>query len=99
MKFVSYQLQTIFMNLGLPYSLQLMYAVAAIELICGVLILLNKHVKKASIPLLIIIIAAILLTKVPILHTGLLTFAFNARLDITMLILLFILYNRGTSTH
>jgi hypothetical protein len=44
-------------------------------------------------------VGAILITKVPVLHSGFLAFAFNARLDIIMLVLLFILHSRNTSTH
>ncbi|HYK73135.1 MAG TPA: DoxX family membrane protein [Pseudoneobacillus sp.] len=92
MKFVSTELGNHFIHLGLPYPLTVMYVVAIVELICGALILMNKRVKKAAMPLLVIMIAAFLLTKVPLLHTGFFTFAFNARLDVVMLLLLFILY-------
>ncbi|MDZ5474086.1 hypothetical protein SM124_20390 [Bacillus sp. 31A1R] len=57
---------------------------------------MDKEVKRATVPLIIIMIGAILLTKVPILHTGLVQFAFSARLDIVMLVLLFILYHRSS---
>jgi putative oxidoreductase len=76
-----------------------MYIVAFFEIICGGLILANKEVKKATIPLIIIMVGAFLITKVPVLHSGFLAFAFNARLDIIMLVLLFILHSRNTSTH
>jgi putative oxidoreductase len=39
-------------------------------------------------------IAAILLTKISLLHNSIIQFAFNTRLDIVMLILLFVLYNQ-----
>jgi putative oxidoreductase len=94
MKLFSTELGHYFIQLKLPYPLTVMFIVAIIEIVCGTLILMNKRVKVASIPLLIIMIGAFLLTKVPILHTGFLPFAFNARLDIIMLILLFILYSR-----
>jgi putative oxidoreductase len=99
MKLISADLQNYFMSLGLPYPQQVMYLVALVELICGLLILANKGVRKATIPLIIIMIGAFLLTKVPVLHSGFMTFAFNARLDIIMLVLLFILHSRNTSTH
>jgi putative oxidoreductase len=99
MKLISADLQNYFMSLGLPYPKQVMYLVALVELICGLLILANKGVRKATIPLIIIMIGAFLLTKVPVLHSGFMTFAFNARLDIIMLVLLFILHSRNTSTH
>jgi putative oxidoreductase len=93
MKLISVDLQNYFMSLGLPSSLQLMYLVALTEIICGGLLIANKWVRYATTPLIVIMIAAILLTKVPLLHTGLMHFAFNARLDIVMLVLLAILFS------
>ncbi len=81
------------MNLPIPTPDLLIYVVAILEIVCGLLIAMNKEVKKATIPLMIIIIAAILLTKIPLLHTGFLQFAFAARLDVVILSLLYILYN------
>ncbi|MEH7235699.1 DoxX family protein [Bacillus sp. JJ1562] len=92
LKLLTNELSAVFMNLPLPTPGTVMYAVAILEIICGILIAINKEVKKATIPLLIIMVAAILLVKVPILHTGFLQFAFAARLDIVMLALLYILY-------
>jgi putative oxidoreductase len=94
MKLFSTELGHYFIQLKLPYPLTVMFIVAIVEIVCGTLILMNTRVKVASIPLLIIMIGAFLLTKVPLLHTGFLPFAFNARLDILMLVLLFILYSR-----
>jgi putative oxidoreductase len=90
--FLSRELGQVFMNLPFPAPTYLMYAVAIAEVVCGILMIANKEVKKATIPLLIIIVGALLFTKVPILHTGFLQFAFSARLDIVMLVLLYILY-------
>lgn len=95
MKILSAELGSYFMSLGLPYPIILMHIIAIIEIICGIFILLGKSVKNASIPLLVIMIGALLLTKVPLLHTGFLHFAFHARLDIVMLILLYILYSKS----
>lgn len=95
MKLTSAELGSYFISLGLPFPLYMMYAVAITELICGALLLANKRVKHATIPLIAIMIAAFLLTKVPILHSGFMPFAFSARLDIIMLVLLFILHTRN----
>lgn len=92
MKLTSAQLANHFLSLGIPYPHFMLKVVILIEIVCGILILINKAVKNATIPLIGIMIAAILLTKVPTLNTGLLQFAFNARLDIVMLLLLFHLY-------
>lgn len=94
MKLISTELGNYFISLKLPYPLKFMLVIALIEIICGILILVNKGVKQAAIPLIGIMIAAILLTKVPSLHSGFVQFAFNARLDIVMLVLLFILFAR-----
>jgi putative oxidoreductase len=99
MKLLSVDLQNYFLSLSLPYPHQVLYIVAFFEIICGGLILANKEVKKATIPLIIIMVGAFLITKVPVLHSGFMAFAFNARLDIIMLVLLFILHSRNTSTH
>jgi putative oxidoreductase len=95
MKLMNAGLAGYFMSLGLPYPQMTLYLVALAEIICGGLIILSYYVKHATIPLIVIMIVAILLTKVPILHKGFLAFAFEARLDIVMLVLLFILYNKG----
>ncbi|MBE4910670.1 DoxX family membrane protein [Bacillus luteolus] len=95
MKIFSSTLGSYFISLGLPEPILIMNIVAIIEIICGIFILLGKSVKNASILLLVIMIGAFLLTKVPLLHTGLLHFAFHARLDIVMLILLYILYSKS----
>lgn len=91
---MSSELGNHFISLGLPYPLKTMYVVALLEVICGILLIVNKGVKKAVIPLIIIMVAALLLTKVPYLHNGFLDFAFHARLDLVMLILLVVLSNQ-----
>jgi putative oxidoreductase len=97
MKLFSTELAEVFIGLGLPFPDILLYVTAFLEIICGILILLNRDVKKAVIPLIGIIIAAILLTKIPELNSGILSFAFKARLDIVMLVLLYILYSKSPS--
>ena len=97
MKLFSTELAEVFIGLGLPFPDILLYVTALLEIICGILILVNLSVKMAVIPLIGIMIAAILLTKLPLLNSGILPFAFNARLDIIMLVLLFILYSKSPS--
>lgn len=97
MKLFSTELAEVFIQLGLPLPDILLYVTAFLEIICGILILLNRSVKTAVIPLIGIMIAAILLTKLPLLNSGILPFAFKARLDIVMLILLYILYSKSSS--
>ncbi|MEH7274839.1 DoxX family protein [Neobacillus vireti] len=97
MKLFSTELAQVFIGLGLPFPDILLYVTAFLEIICGILILVNRSVKHAVIPLIGIMIAAILLTKLPELHNGILPFAFKARLDIVMLVLLFALYSKSSS--
>lgn len=92
MKIVNEDLSTVFVNLRLPYPLMMMYIVALVELVAGVLIFANRSIKLVVIPLIGIMIAALILTKLPSFHSGFLHFAFNARLDIIMLVLLWMLY-------
>jgi putative oxidoreductase len=92
MKFFSAELAHHFLSIGLPYSHTMLNVVILIEIGCGLLILCNKGVKTAVIPLMAIMIAALLLTKLPYLNNGLLSFAFYSKLDIVMLVLLVVLY-------
>lgn len=92
MKLLNSDLANVFINLGLPSPVQLMYAVATVELAAGVMLIMDRYVKNSAIILMFIIIAAIILTKVPALHGGFVQALFHARLDIVMLGLLFILY-------
>jgi putative oxidoreductase len=94
MKFMGTEVAVHFLGLGLPYPHMMLKLVILLEMVCGILLLVNKAVKQAVIPLMGIIIAALLLTKVPLLHTGLLPFAYGARLDIVLLVLLVYLYKQ-----
>ncbi|MEH7255289.1 DoxX family protein [Neobacillus niacini] len=97
MKLFSVELAEVFIGLGLPFPDMLLHVTAFLEIICGILIILNRSVKHAVIPLIGIMIAAILLTKLPLLNSGILSFAFKARLDIVMLLLLITLYSKSPS--
>lgn len=95
MKLLNAETANHFLSLGLPYPDMMLHLVIMLEIGCGILILLNKCVRTAAIPLIAIMIAAILITKLPILNIGFLPFAFQARLDIVMLVLLSILYKQN----
>ncbi|RCW76982.1 DoxX family protein [Saliterribacillus persicus] len=94
MKLIVSDFTHVFAGLGLPYPQMIVLIVGITELACGILIVLNHYVRKATIPLLVIMIAALLLTKLPIIQTGFFQFAFEARLDIVMIILLYILWKK-----
>ncbi|MEH7121352.1 DoxX family protein [Neobacillus vireti] len=92
MKLMSPELANHFLGLGLPYPHLILKLVIFLEMVCGILLLINKSVKHAVVPLIGIMIVALLVTKVPVLQSGFLPFAFQARLDIVMLALLVYLY-------
>ncbi|WP_277674193.1 DoxX family protein [Piscibacillus halophilus] len=94
MKVVGGGLGAYFTNLGFPSPITFMYIVAATEIVFGLLIILNRYVKLSTIPLMVIIIGAIVITKLPMLHEGLINTLFHARLDIVTLGLLFLLYQQ-----
>ncbi|RST77356.1 DoxX family protein [Siminovitchia acidinfaciens] len=94
MKFLSPDLANTFIQLRLPFPKQLIMVVAVVEIVCGILILMNKGARLATIPLMGIMVAALMLTKIPLYSEGFMKFAFAARLDIVMLLLLFVLYNQ-----
>jgi putative oxidoreductase len=56
-----------FANIGIPYPELMGPFVGAVEIICGALIILGLFTRLAAIPLIIIMIVAIVSTKVPIL--------------------------------
>ena len=55
-----------FANIGIPYP-EMGPFVGAVEIICGALIILGLFTRLAAIPLIVIMIVAILSTKIPIL--------------------------------
>jgi putative oxidoreductase len=82
-----------FHELGVPFAESTLFLVALIEIGCGALIAGGMYVKKATIPLLVIMAGAIYFSKLPYLITqGFLVFAFQSRLDIVVIILLLLLF-------
>lgn len=76
-----------FIKIGLPAPEFLAYFVASFEIVCGLLILLGLFTRRASIPLIIIMLTAIISTKIPILITeGFWQMAHAARTDWAMLL-------------
>ncbi|GEL76400.1 DoxX family protein [Tenuibacillus multivorans] len=94
MKLFGGGLSDYFISLGLPYPITFMYVVAIAEIVCGLFIVLNYYVRYATMPLLIIIIGAIVITKLPMLHSGIINTLFHSRLDLIMLGLLFLLFQQ-----
>lgn len=93
MKLLVSDFKTTFISLGLPFPSTTLLIVAMLEIACGMLLIGRMYVKQASAALIVIILGAICVTKIPILLTqDFLSFAFEARLDIVMLILLIVLW-------
>ncbi len=95
-KLIVHDFKGLFAGLGLPYPELTLFLVAVIEIACGMLIAGRMYIRFAAPPLILIMAIAIILTKIPTLtHSGFLSFAFEARLDIVMLILLFLIWKHG----
>lgn len=92
MKLINAEFANGFIQIGLPFPEIMLYVVALTEIIAGICLLLKFASKLAIIPLMAIMIAALVITKIPTLTTDFLQFLFDARLDITMLVLLIVLY-------
>ena len=87
--------QEVFTNLGIPYANISLFLLAMIEIICGTLIIVNMYVKYVTVTLMIIMVGAIIIAKLPVLlQEGILSFLFESRLVVTMLILLVILWRK-----
>jgi uncharacterized membrane protein YphA (DoxX/SURF4 family) len=87
-----------FAKIGLPAPAQLATFVGAVEVVCGALLLVGLFVRLAALPLVVDMAVAIATTKLPLLFgsgpepvaalpkTGFWAFAYQARLDVTMLL-------------
>jgi uncharacterized membrane protein YphA (DoxX/SURF4 family) len=87
-----------FAKIGLPAPQLLASFVGATEVVCGALLLVGLFTRLAAIPLVIDMLVALATTKVPLLFgagpepvagppkTGFFAFAYQARLDLTMLL-------------
>jgi uncharacterized membrane protein YphA (DoxX/SURF4 family) len=86
-----------FIKIGLPAPEFLAYLVGSFEIICGTLILIGLVTSIAAIPLIIIMLVAIVSTKIPILiDDGFWQMAHAARTDFSMLLgSLFLMLNGG----
>lgn len=82
-----------FQHLGIPWPAYMAPFVGVVEVGCGLLILLGLLVRFAALPLLLDMLVAIAITKVPILlQRGFWNMAHEARVDMSMfLALLFLL--------
>jgi putative oxidoreductase len=89
-----------FLRIGIPYPDVMAPFVGVVEIVCGVLIIVGLFTRLAAIPLILIMIVAIVSTKIPILlghdfwifhvakfpHYGFWSMAHEARADLCMLL-------------
>jgi uncharacterized membrane protein YphA (DoxX/SURF4 family) len=86
-----------FAKIGLPAPHELAYFVGVVEVTCGALLLVGLFTRYAAVPLVIDMVVALAATKVPLLFgvgpepvaaapkMGFWAFAYQSRLDLTML--------------
>ena len=90
-----------FTRIGFPYPYFTAHFVGAVEIVCGLLILLDIRTRLAAIPLLIVISTAIVTTKIPELFRSTQGFWYmvsDARTDFAMFCcLLFLIISGGGS--
>ena len=87
-----------FNEIGFRYAFFWAYFTGAFEISCGFLVIIGLFTRIASIPLLIIMIIALITTKLPLLaNRGFWTFAHECRLEfsLTVLLVLLIIYGGG----
>jgi uncharacterized membrane protein YphA (DoxX/SURF4 family) len=86
-----------FAKIGIPDPHLMAPLVGAVEILCGVLVILGLWTRMACVPLLIVISVAIVMTKVPLLHHGgVWAMLHEARVDFSMALgLLFLLAEGG----
>jgi putative oxidoreductase len=87
-----------FKEIGFDYPMFWAYFTGAFEISCALLILFGFLTRMASIPLIIIMITALITTKLPLLAIkGFLTFAheYTTEFSLTMLLILLLIFGGG----
>jgi len=76
-----------FARVGIPAPEMMEPFVGTVEVVCGILVLLGLGTRLAAIPLMIVMVVALLTTKLPVLmNDGFWIAANMARLDVAMLL-------------
>lgn len=96
-KFLLFELAgpTQFLEMGFGYPALTAWFVGAFEVVCAVFILIGFATRISTIPLIIIMIIALFITKFPLLQEGFWIFAGASRLDLAMLLLLIFVLIHG----
>lgn len=96
MKLIMGDFLATFVSLGLPFPEISIFILSLVEISCGAFVIAHLYIRQAIIPLIVVIIGAIVLTKIPILFDdGILSFLFHARLDVVMFVFLILLWKRS----
>jgi uncharacterized membrane protein YphA (DoxX/SURF4 family) len=86
-----------FTELGFTNPFFWAYFTGAIEIVCGMLVLLGLFTRVASVPLLIIMLIALVTTKLPLIDTrGIWIFLHEYTTDFALTLLLILLFIRGS---
>jgi uncharacterized membrane protein YphA (DoxX/SURF4 family) len=88
-----------FAKIGIPVPHVTAPLVGAVEIICGILVVLGLFTRWAAVPLLAVILTAIFTTKIPMLHhAGIWAMLHEARTDFSMLLGLIFLLIAGAGS-
>ena len=86
-----------FTELGFTHPFFWAYFTGAFEMLCGTLVLLGLFTRLASVPLMIIMLTALVTTKLPLIDTGgIWTFLHEYTTDFALTLLLILLFIRGS---
>lgn len=86
-----------FLKIGIPYPEVMAPFVGSCEILFGFFIMIGFVIRLATIPQIIIMLTALVTTKLPVLcETELLTFSHEARTDLLMLFGLMFLFVKGS---
>lgn len=75
-----------FGNIGIPMPEVMFPFVAVVEVLCGFLVLIGLLTRPAAVPLAIIMVVALITTKLPQIPDGFSDFLHASRLDVAMLL-------------
>lgn len=75
-----------FLNIGIPAPAVMAVIVGSTEIICGTLLLAHRWTRQATIPLFVVMLVAVMSTKIPIfLEGGFWKMAHESRTDFAMI--------------
>lgn len=86
-----------FTELGFTHPFFWAYFTGAFEIVCGTLVLFGLFTRLAFVPLMIIMLTALVTTKLPLIDTGgIWTFIHDYTTDFALTLLLILLFIRGS---